>query len=183
KNPVKQIQRLAEWDNNSEKVVQTNHPDLAQMIGDRDQNGEPDAGFEGMFAHMDVLEVHPPELIFNSIDPTDPGASGVGTGGWEGRGNSIVNWLQMLNLGYRVTGVVNTDAHYNWHGSGWMRNWVRSSTDDPAAALVAELIHEFEHGHVVMSNGPFMSVEARAGSETAIPGDDLTAANGRTSVR
>ncbi|MEO0530604.1 MAG: hypothetical protein AAF266_08510, partial [Planctomycetota bacterium] len=38
-NPVTQIQRIAEWDDESEKVVQINHPDIAQMIGDRDQDG------------------------------------------------------------------------------------------------------------------------------------------------
>lgn len=182
-NPVKQIQRLAEWDGDSEKLVQTNHPDLAQMIGDRDQNGVADEGFEGMFAHMDVVEVHPPELIFEPLNPDEPTESGVGTGGWDGRGNSIVNWLQMLNLGYRVTGVVNTDAHYNWHGSGWLRNWVKSSTDVPAEASVAELVHEFEHGHVVMSNGPYLQVAANAAGVNAIPGDDLKADAGKARVR
>lgn len=182
-NPVTQIERLARWDDNAEKVVQTNHPDLAQMIGDRDQDGTPDGGFEKMFGFMDVLEVHPPELIFDSIDPADEGETGVGNGGWEGRGNSIVNWLQMLNLGYRVTGVVNTDAHYNFHGSGWMRNWVRCSQDDPATASVSELVHEFEHGHVVMSNGPFMSVKAIGADATAIPGDDFAARNGKAKFR
>lgn len=185
-NPVVQIQRLAEWDDRSDKLVQTNHPDLAQMIGDRDQDGTPDGGFEKMFGFMDVLEVHPPELIFASLDPTESSNSGVGNGGWDNRGNAIVNWLQMLNLGYRVTGVVNTDSHYNFHGSGWMRNWVRSATDDPAEASVEELVHEFEHGHVVMSNGPFMSVQATspvADSANALPGDDLPAPTGKASVR
>lgn len=182
-NPVKQIERLAGWDDNAEKVVQTNHPDIAQMIGDRDQDGVADEGFEGMFGHMDAYEVHPPELIFEPLDPSEPTESGVGTGGWEGRGNSIINWLQMLNLGYRVTAVVNTDAHYNWHGSGWLRNWVKSSTDDPAEASVAELIHEFEHGHVVVSNGPYLEVSANAAEVNAIPGDDLKTDGGKATFR
>ena len=182
-NPIAQIKRLAEWDNNSEKVVQTDHPDIAQMIGDRDQDGIADAGFEEMFAYMDVIEVHPPELIFEPLNPAEPSESGVGTGGWEGRGNTIINWLQMLNLGYRVTGVVNTDAHYNFHGSGWLRNWVRSSTDDPAKASVAELIHEYEHGHVVMSNGPYLNVKVTANGEAAIPGDDLISLEKKVVVR
>ncbi|MEQ8849673.1 CehA/McbA family metallohydrolase [Botrimarina sp.] len=182
-NPVEQIERLAGWDDNSEKVVQTNHPDIAQMVGDKDQDGSPDEGFEAMFGFMDVIEVHPPELIFQPLSPAEANDSGVGTGGWEGRGNAIVNWLQLLNLGYRVTGVVNTDAHYNWHGSGWLRNWVRSPTDNPAEASVGELIHEFEHGHVVMSNGPYLQVEASAGDATAIPGDDLPADGGKATLR
>ena len=85
----------------------------------------------------------------------------------------------MLNLGYRLTAVVNTDAHYNWHGSGWLRNWVKSSTDDPAAASVPELIHEFEHGHVVVSNGPYLEVYATTAQDEAIPGDDLPTNGGK----
>lgn len=183
-NPVTQIKRLAEWDDNSEKVVQSNHPNTAQMIGDKDLNGEPDEGFEAMYGHMDVQEIHPPELIFEPLGERGAPNSGVGAGGWDGRGNAIQNWLQMLNLGYRVTGVVNTDAHYNFHGSGWMRNWVRSSTDVPAEASVMELVHEFEHGHVVVSNGPFMSVTARSAAQDrrALPGDDLRSKDGKAKL-
>lgn len=182
-NPVTQIKRLAEWDDNSHKLVQTDHPDIPQMIGDRDKNGQPDEGFEAMFGYMDVIEVHPPELIFEPLDPEEPSENGIGTGGWPARNNAIKNWLQLLNLGYRVTGVVNTDAHYNWHGSGWLRNWVKSSTDDPAKATVAEMIESLEQGHVVMSNGPFMEVTARAGTQAAIPGEDLAAVDGKATVR
>lgn len=183
-NPVTQIKRLAEWDDNAEKVVQSNHPNTAQMIGDKDLNGEPDEGFEAMYGYMDVQEIHPPESIFEPLGERGAPNSGVGAGGWGGRGNATQNWLQMLNLGYRVTGVVNTDAHYNFHGSGWMRNWVRSSTDDPAEASVIELVHEFEHGHVVVSNGPFMSVTARSTAQDrrVLPGDDLRTTDGKATM-
>ncbi|MGL4513754.1 MAG: CehA/McbA family metallohydrolase [Lacipirellulaceae bacterium] len=186
-NPVDQIKRLAGWDNNAPKYVQSNHPNVAQMVGDRDLDGSPDGGFEPMFGFMDAVEIHPPGLIFTPLGGAD---GGVGRGGWEDRGNVVTNWLQLLNLGYRVTGVVNTDAHYNLHGSGWLRNWVRSTSDDPAEASVAELVHEFEHGHVVVSNGPFLAVEARAvengnvsKTPVAIPGDDLSAPRGGARLR
>ncbi|TWT37772.1 hypothetical protein KOR34_27350 [Posidoniimonas corsicana] len=184
-DPVAQIQRLAAWDNNSEKLIQTNHPNVAQMIGDRDLDGVADEGFEAMFGYMDVMEVHPLDTILQPLGPAGEADNGVGSGGLGNRGNTIVNWLQLLNLGYRVTGVVNTDAHYNHHGSGWLRNWVKSSTDDPAQASVIELVHEFEHGHVVMSNGPFLQVvaESDAQDRPAIPGDDLKAADGKARVR
>ncbi len=167
-NPIKQIERLAMWDNGSDKVVQTNHPNIAQMIGDKDLNGQPDGGFEKMFAYMDVVEIHPPEMLFDALE--------VGSGGWDDRGTPIHNWLQLLNLGYRIPGVVNSDAHYNFHGSGWIRNWVKSTTDDPGEASVVELCHETEHGHVICSNGPFMTVSANSGKgESVLPGDDLEA--------
>ena len=182
-DPIKQIERLAGWDDDSEKVVQINHSNIAQTVGDRDLDGNPDEGFERMYFFTDVIEVDPPELIFEPLGGPGAADNGVGVGGAEGRGNETQNWLQMLNLGYRVTGVVNTDAHYNHHGSGWLRNWVKSSTDNPAEASIDEMIHSFEHGHVVMSNGPYLEVKAVAGDANAIPGDDLAAVRGKARFR
>ena len=127
------------WDDNSDKVVQINHPNLAQMIGDRDLNGKADRGFRRMFHFADVIEVHPLSLLFEPLE--------VGKNGVAGRGNTVKNWLQMLNLGYRVPGVVNTDAHWNYHGSGWYRNYVKCEANDAAEADLAEVCHAgFEHG-------------------------------------
>jgi hypothetical protein len=166
-HPELQIERLAMWDDASDKVVQINHPNIAQMIGDRDLDGKPDKGFRKMFYYADVMEVHPPQMIFADLT--------VGEGGPRDRGNAIVNWMQLLNLGYRIPGVVNTDAHWNFHGSGWMRNYVRSSTDDPAQAQLMEICHAFEKGQVVMTNGPFMTVVASSGDKAVGPGEDLVA--------
>jgi hypothetical protein len=176
-DPVVQIERLAMWDDASDKLVQINHPNIVQMVGDRDEDGVADGGFERMFHFMDVIEVHPPGNIFKT--PSAPS-------GEEGDfGNRMVNWLQLLNLGYRIPGVVNTDAHWNFYGSGGLRNYIRSTTDDPAQASVEELVHESEHGHIVMTNGPFLEVEGRAADSddsVALPGDDLSAANGKLTL-
>lgn len=169
-NPLLQIERLAFWDQRAQKVVQGNHPNLVQVMVDRDLDGSPDGGFARMLGHMDVVEVHPPHTIFLP-------ASAVPTGR---RGNVIVNWLQMLNLGYRVPGVVNTDAHYNFHGSGWLRNYIKSNSDDPAQLRLADLIEATERGNVVMTNGPFLEVTAQASdNREAIAGDDLIADKGQ----
>ena len=122
-DPVVQIERLAMWQNSSDKLVQINHPNIVQMVADRDLDGSPDGGFEKMFSFMDVVEVHPLDTIFSQPTklPTE-----------REEGNRIFHWLQLLNLGYRVPGVVNTDAHWNFHGSGGLRNYIKSSTDDPA---------------------------------------------------
>jgi hypothetical protein len=161
-DPVVQIERLALWDSRAEKLVQENHPNLVQILGDRDEDGKPDGGFAKMFGYMDVVEVHPPQLILQ--DPKTV------SGDWR---NTIFRWMQLLNLGYRIPGVVNTDAHYNFHGSGWLRNYLKCSTDDPAQIQVSEMVKESERGHVVMSNGPFLEVNARSGNASAIPGDEL----------
>jgi hypothetical protein len=176
-DPAVQIERLALWDGGSEKLVQVNHPDIGWMFHDRNGDGEPDAGFTGMFGHMDVIEVHPPHLIF--------GAATVNSG--EGaRNNTIVNWLQLLNQGRRIPGVVNTDAHYTFHGSGWLRNYLKSPTDNPAEIRTIDMVHAAERGHVVMSNGPFLEVKLRArnGAQAeAVPGDDLFAPGGEATLR
>jgi hypothetical protein len=152
-DPVKQIERLALWDSGAAKVVQSNHPNIPQILGDRDLDGKPDEGFRNMFGWMDVIEVHPPEGIFNlptaDILPADK------------KLNPIFFWLQLLNLGYRIPGVVNTDAHYNFHGSGWLRNYIECSTDDPSKIQVDEMIHSAEHGRMVMTTGPFLQTQVR----------------------
>ena len=87
----------------------------------------------------------------------------------------------MLNQGYRIRGVVNTDAHYNFHGSGGLRNWIRSSTDDPAKIDVAEMVENSERGRMVMSNGPFLefTLTPEGAEKAATLGDDVVAKGGR----
>ena len=80
--------------------------------------------------------------------------------------NTIVNWLQLLNQGRRIPGVVNTDAHYNFHGSGWLRNYLKSPTDDPAEIKTLDVVHAAERGHLVMSSGPFLEVKLCATGST-----------------
>jgi hypothetical protein len=191
-NPLLQIERLAMWDNKSDKLVQENHPNLVQILGDRNLDGKPDGGFEKMFAFMDVMEVHPPEGIF-----TKPERDGKG----KLTRNPIFHWMQMLNLGYRIPGVVNTDAHYNFHESGWLRNYLKSPTDDPAKIDVMNVVHTTEQGHVVMTTGPFMEVSLQAaapgGTQTAVisgddsepdgaiasPGDEIAVPGGKASLK
>jgi hypothetical protein len=173
-DPEVQIERIAMWDNNSDKLVQTNHPNLAQIYGDRDTDGKADQGFRKMLKFMDVIEVHPPATIFNT-----PG-DGVEVGS---RGNTILHWMQLLNLGYRIPGVVNTDAHYNFHGSGGLRNYIKSRTDDPAAIDTMEMVAATEKGNIIMTTGPFMEVQFSSSSgdekSLAIAGEDARGFEGK----
>jgi hypothetical protein len=176
-NPIVQIERLALWDSSSDKLVQENHPNLVQILGDKDNDGKPDGGFEKMFGFMDVIEVHPPEGIFTAPEKDERGRLSR---------NPIYHWLQMLNLGYRIPGVVNTDAHYNFHETGWLRNYLKSSTDDPAKVDTMEMVHAAEAGHVIMSTGPFMEVtlksEKPSDKPTGIPGGDVIAPSGKATL-
>ena len=150
-DPVVQIARLAMWDDDAKKVVQTNHPNLRQIVEDRDLDGVSDGGFAKMLDYMDVIEVHPPEDIFVTREQAD--------GKQKPDANRMLAWMELLRSGRRIPGVVNTDAHYNWNGSGWLRNWIRCSTDDPAEIKTEEMIDRLERGEIIMSTGPFMSVQ------------------------
>jgi len=176
-NPLLQIERLAMWDNKSDKLVQENHPNLVQIIGDRNLDGQPDGGFEKMFGFMDVMEVHPPAGIFNK--PTRD-AKGQLTR------NPIFHWMQLLNLGYRIPGVVNTDAHYNFHESGWLRNYFKSPTDLPAEVETMDVVHTTEKGNLIMTTGPFLEVSLTPATDnnpvSAFPGDDVKLPAGKADL-
>jgi hypothetical protein len=171
-DPVIQISRLTMWDSNAPKVVQVNHPNLRQMIHDRDLDGTDDGGFSKMLDFMDIVEVHPPEDIFLSneeiLAKKNPDEV------------RMKRWMDLFRDGRRIPGVVNTDAHYNWHGSGWLRNWVRCSTDNPAEIKVDEMIERLETGQIVMSTGPFLSYQlfAPGKTEPADIGDEVTLSSG-----
>ena len=175
-NPVVQIERLAMWDEGSDKLVQMNHPNLHQVYGDLDLDGKPDAGFRKMLNWADVIEVHPLQTIFEDV-VSNPKKLRVNQ-------TKIFQWMQLLNQGYRIPGVVNTDAHYNHHGSGWLRNWFPSTTDDPASIDTAEMVNVAEAGHIIMSTGPYLSVKAtsKAQDKIALPGDDINAKKGEVTL-
>jgi hypothetical protein len=172
------IERLALWDGDSDKLVQQNHPDIGALFYDKDADGRPDSGFRKAFPFMDVIEVHPPHNIFQPA---------VVRSGGQGRNNTIFNWLQLLNQGYRIPGVVNTDAHYNFHGSGFLRIYLESATDDPAAVQTLDMVHTAEHGHIMMTSGPYLEVrltaDAPGDKSSGTAGDDVEAPGGKAKLR
>ncbi|HEX7380448.1 MAG TPA: CehA/McbA family metallohydrolase, partial [Pirellulales bacterium] len=167
------IERLALWDNGSDKLVQQNHPDIGHVFFDKNGDGMPDEGFKKAFGYMDVIEVHPPHTLF---DP--PVLSGA-----KSRNNTIFNWLQLLNQGYRIPGVINTDAHYNFHGSGFRRIYLESETDDPAKLQTLDMVHAAEHGHVLMTTGPFLDVRVSGDGHQGTMGDNLALPGGKAMLR
>lgn len=179
-DPEIQIERLAMWDDGAEKLVQQNHPDMHVMFFDRDGDGTRDDGLDKMFGFMDVIEIHPPAAIFRHPFSEAPQGSAP-------RPNRILSWMQLWNLGRGVPGVVNTDAHANFHGSGWLRNYIKSSTDVPSEIDTLEMVRASEKGNLFMTNGPFLDVKAWAEvadeGEAAVAGDTVTAENGSVQLR
>lgn len=176
-NPVVQIERLAMWDQGSDKLVQMNHPNLHQIYGDVNTDGVPDQGFRGMLEWTDVVEVHPLETIFKDIPSNPPSTRRMRI--------PMFQWLQLLNQGRRIPAVINTDSHYNHHGSGWRRNWIASSTDDPAEISTEEMVRQAEAGHIILSTGPFLSVVGQTSSTSTavLPGDELSAVDKKVALK
>lgn len=190
-DPEVQIKRLALWDGGSDKLVQSNHPDMGEMFFDKKGTGTPDGGYRGMFAYQDVIEVHPihdvlafSPLRYNTVE--DRVTKLKTTNQYN---NSIFNWVQLINQGKRLPGVVNTDAHYNFHGSGYIRNYVKCSTDEPSKIDPMEIVHSAEKGHIILTNGPYLEVElahrvssGATNEHAAIAGDDLDLPDGLGSL-
>ena len=100
--------------------------------------------------------------------------------------NRIFNWLQLLNQGHRITGVVNTDSHYNFHESGFWRNYIKSPTDDPAKIETLDMVRAAERGNVIMTTAPFLEVQLTSdvppttgGKSSGAAGDEIVASSGR----
>ncbi len=171
-SPETQIERIALWDDRSEKLIQQNHPDMGWLFFDKDGDGQPDGGYSRGFEFMDVMEIHPIDRILDlqQFDMRDGKAF---------NNQRMLNWLQLLNQGFRIYGVVNTDAHYNFHGSGGLRNWIQSSTDDPAQIDSTEMMHASEQGRLIMSNGPYLEATFSADGNSVVSGQDLAAKSGK----
>jgi hypothetical protein len=175
-NPEKQIRRLHDWDDGAEKLVQQNHPDIGWLFFDRNGDGQPDGGYRAGFPYMHVIEVHPIHEVL-TLEPT---RLYTGTDGKRRLENHrIFNWLQLLNQGQRIPGVVNTDAHYNFHGSGGLRNYIRCDARRPGAIDPLDIVRHARKGHVVMSNAPFLDVSL----DGALPGDDLPLPGGKARLK
>lgn len=162
-----QIKRLTEWDEKSEKLVQQNHPDIGWLFFDKNGDYKPDAGHKEGFKYMNVMEVHPIDKVL-AMKPTYIALTLV-------RNNRIFNWLQLLNVGHRIPGVVNTDSHYNAHGSGGIFNWVASTAKSPGEIDSLEIVRNSKAGKIVMTNGPFLRVDLSG----TPPGGDIALSDGK----
>lgn len=176
-SPETQIERVALWDDRSEKVVQQNHPDIGWLFFDKNGDGDPDGGYSRSFPFINVMEIHPIDRVLKIERYESRDGKPYGN-------HRILNWLQLLNQGHHIYGVVNTDAHYNFHGSGFLRNWIQSSTDDPAKINIAEMVKASNEGRLIMSNGPYLEAafKEKSRDESVVSGQDLVAKSGQVDI-
>ena len=148
RDPKVQIGRLFRHDDGSEKFVQQNHPDVAWLYFDKDQDGKIDGGY-GTRPFTHAMEINRDIVgLLRSLEATGPEVK-------RGRG---FRWLQMLNQGDRIYGTANSDAHVTAFNNGSIFTYLKSGTDDPARLDPAELARSAKAGRMVMSNGPFLDV-------------------------
>jgi hypothetical protein len=148
RDPKVQIGRLFHHDDDSEKFVQQNHPDVAWLYFDKDQDGKIDGGY-GTRPFTHAMEINRDIAgMLKSLEATGPDAR-------RGRG---FPWLQMLNQGDRIFGTANSDAHATAFHNGSIFTYFKSSTDEPARLDPAELARSAKAGQMVLSNGPFLDV-------------------------
>ena len=170
RDPKVQIGRLFHHDGDAEKFVQQNHPDVAWLYFDRDQDGEIDGGY-GTRPLTHAMELN------RDIVGLLPSLEATGAKVKRGRG---FHWLQMLNQGDRIHGTANSDAHVTAFNDGSIFTYLKSSTDDPARLDPLDLARAAKAGRMVMSNGPFLE----ASVDGVPPGGDVRLeGEGRLKIR
>jgi hypothetical protein len=165
KDPYVQMKRLYDYDNGKFKLMQQNHPNIGHLYFDKNQDGVVDGGF-GTAPITHVME----------INGTIVDLPGVING--EKSRSRLLQWLQMLNMGYRIYAIANTDSHVIGHGNGSDFSYIYTAKDTPEKIDDVEIAHQVKDGHVVISNGPFLDVRVNG----ALPGDEIKAENGKVKV-
>jgi hypothetical protein len=76
--------------------------------------------------------------------------------GWKGQ---LDDWFTLLNLGYRITALANSDTHdMTTTEAGCPRNYVLSGTDEPAFISDQDVADAVKAHRVVVSTGPFLQL-------------------------
>lgn len=155
---VAQITWLSQWNNSAEKLIQMSQPCESQLA---------------ITPEVDVLD----------LQHLAPIVDGKPIKGMEDR---VLDWVAALNKGYRLPAVVTSNAYTNYHGSGGVRTYVQSSTDEPAKINAMEIVRALKRGRAVMTTGPFMQVWIVTPDKKEIDppatADSLRAENGKVSL-
>lgn len=156
--------------------IQFNHPDLANMFGDRDGDGVADGGFVGVGDLIDGIESQ--NGMTTNILADAPFSVSRAPGALAAKVQNIREfvWKQLLNQGHRLVAVAVSDAHSVYgNGVGGWRIFLPSSTDEPEKISWDDLSPHAKAGHIVLSTGPFLEVRT---SDGKIAGDDVRATGG-----
>jgi len=147
-----------------QRWIQLNHPNLAEDFNDRDNDGEPDGGFQGLERMVDALETE--NYLGNDILCEAPLKIVRGPGGRESvREIRGFVWRQLLNRGLRLWATAVADAHeVHGNGVGGWRVYLPSSTDEPSRIDWRENARHARAGRGVLTTGPFLEVRCEDGT-------------------
>ena len=139
------------------------------LFRDTDDDGVPDRVTSGFARLMDALDVRTLAPLLDAKAHVE---------------NDVLHWLMMRASGERMPGVVSSHAADNFHGSGGVRTYVRSNTDDPAKLDALEIGREIRKGHAVMTTGPFLEATlTTAEGASASVGDTVATNAGHANLR
>ena len=136
-------------------VVQVNHP----RWGGIDYFGQFEldpvhatSASEGFSYDFDSVEIFNENEGWGYID-ADESELSIGSGSF----SVLRDWFNILNRGYRVAAVGNSDSHdVESELAGWPRNFVASSTDIPSEIKPAEIAANIRAKRVYTSYGPIV---------------------------
>ncbi|MFH1468777.1 MAG: CehA/McbA family metallohydrolase [Pseudomonadota bacterium] len=92
--------------------------------------------------------------------------------GWAKAQEVRADWFALLNQGYAITGVGNSDSHaIAVEQVGWPRNLVQGGLDDAGGLDLAGLLEAVRAGRLQVSTGPVIDLRVLAAGGEAGPGD------------
>ena len=138
----------------------------APLFVDADKDGVKER-VRHLFAYnMDVLDVRSLLPLYDSSK-------------FPRRDNGILDWLQMLEQGYRIPAAINSGATHNFHGSGGVRNYIRSNADEPSEIETLDVVRALKRGNSFMTTGPFLDAKV----EGCGPGQTVRAPDGEVKLQ
>lgn len=93
------------------------------------------------------------------------------------------DWFALLNRGLKRTGTAVSDTHTRHGNSGIPRTYVKVGEDDPKKLDVSKFVSGINNHQAIGTNGPFLVVEAKAGSATAGAGDSIASSDGKVTYK
>jgi hypothetical protein len=163
------------------EIIQINHPRWTGARGAyfRDVDLSPHTGSAAnrLFSYdFDALEVLNDNPLSGWIYRPTVGAGDDPAFEWSVR----EDWYNLLNRGFTFTAVGNSDSHHvDKVIGGYPRNFIKCSSDDPAAAEEKELLSSVKAGTVSVSTGIF--VEASLGK--SLPGSTVRMEGGEVALQ
>jgi hypothetical protein len=113
---------------------------------------------EALIADPSSVSIY--DVLARTMDEQDALSDGIYTLGPQNDG-PIDDWFALLNLGYRITALGNSDTHSKTKTeAGCPRNYVMVPTDDPGLVATSTIADAVREGRVVASYGPFIRFSA-----------------------